>query len=206
MVGPRDPLDESEFAQMKPAEVRLHQARYFLGRFEYHCGLKPGAPPYTYFTAITYLDAFLAALSSLPDLVSKKRRTMLFACGPLSLVRFLRNVTIHYSVIGAPQQRGGAQHAVPRHIELSFGAREGDSSTMTTKISIKDIRRHCKNRLQRKNGKRSKRVIDAVRGYLTDSKAKGDDGKPIIPVLHEALRQTAAVCGVSLPPESQGDS
>jgi len=66
-------MQETEIPEQHPATPRYKEAEYFLSQFIKNCG-----PPIdSYFLMVCYFDAFLFALVSIEEMLSKDTRTVL---------------------------------------------------------------------------------------------------------------------------------
>jgi len=181
----------------RPIQVRLGEAHFFLERFVEACSppASGGVSP------VAYGDAFLWALVSCEDLVSEHKRNTLRSSHAFCLLKALRNLTVHRSVILALRQRGGARKPFVRSVTYTVGGPPRGQLIYQLRI---DRVRQCFNNLLRRernsNKKRHARSVRAVREarcYLSALKKAGRDSVPLQDVFREGLEAVQRITGAS---------
>ena len=174
-----------------PAALRLHEALYFLRRFEHACGSESTVD--SWLEWIANADAFIMALVSVENMVNAKAKDSLRALDSFIFLKATRNATVHALPWFAPKQRKGATAPTRRAIYLGAGAKT--FRWVRPMNSIAAIRRT----LTRQRKKDSPKNIDGARRFLTRLRRRnGQDNFLLIDVFKEAFVEVAAACGVDI--------
>ena len=88
-------LNEVELSRLSAPSLRLAQAKYHHQKYVDHCG----PPRDDLFLMITYLDAFLATIVSVEELVPESTKLQLRRIPEFMFMVALRNLATHHSVI-----------------------------------------------------------------------------------------------------------
>jgi hypothetical protein len=101
-------MQETDMSTFTPAQLRYHEAKYFYSQFIANSG-----PPYDdYFKMVCYFDTFLFSLVSVEEMIDESDRNRLLKIDVFRFVKALRNITMHHSVLAAPQP--GAKFERPK--------------------------------------------------------------------------------------------
>ncbi|HEV8069426.1 MAG TPA: hypothetical protein VGP76_16925 [Planctomycetaceae bacterium] len=172
-----------------PAELRLHEALYFLRGFEDACGSQDAMDSWLEWVANA--DAFVMALISTENLVNKKVKDVLKSLDSFIFLKAMRNATVHELPWFAPKQRKGATAPTRRAIYLQVGAKTG--RWVQPMNSVAATRRTLTRRRKRDAAK----TIDGARRFLRRLRRKsGEDNFLLIDVFEEAFADVVKVCGV----------
>jgi hypothetical protein len=172
-----------------PAELRLHEALYFLRMFERGCGSAEVMD--SWLEWIANADAFVMALISVENMVSQKRKAALNALDNFRFLKAMRNTTIHELPWFASRQARGATAPTRRAISLLVGPKTGRS--VEPMNSIDAVLTTLKRR--RRKWKQEKDTIKAARRYLRRMKRKtGNDNFLVIDVFNETFAAVVSAC------------
>jgi hypothetical protein len=165
-----------------PAELRLHEALYFLRMFEHACGSEASMDRWLEW--IANADAFVMALISVENLVSKEHKKDLNSLDAFRFLKAMRNATVHEMPWFAPRQARGATAPTRRAIYLMAGAKIG--RWVKTMNSIDAVRTTLNRRKQKYKQERDN--VEAARRYLRTLKRKtGNDNFFVIDVFKETF-------------------
>jgi len=172
-----------------PAELRLHEALYFLRMFERGCGSRETMD--SWLEWIANADAFVMALISVENLVSQKRKRALNDLDSFGFLKATRNATVHELPWFASKQSRRATAPTRRAISLVVGSEPG--RFVEPMNSIDAVLTTLKRR--RRKWKWEKNTIKAARRYLRAMKRKTDnDNFFVIDVFKETFDAAAKVC------------
>lgn len=126
-------MQEDEMSKLSVPELRYREAVYFYKQFVAHSG----PPQDSYFLMVSYFDAFLFALTSVEEMLDVSNKKALHNIDAFAFIKTLRDVTVHHSVLAAPQP--GAKFIRPfnRHVKDLVG---GQSSSSRLAISYDQFR------------------------------------------------------------------
>lgn len=175
---------ETEMAPLSTPQLRHREASYFCSQFIAHCG-----PPHdSYFHMVCYFDAFLAALTSVEEMVDNSSKATLAGNDAFRFIKALRNITTHHSVLASSQQDSKFTRPFTRHLFNSVG----NIQTSSGNLAINYARfREIFDAIEIKRPS-EKHTIAAARRHLAALEAQP---QPVFleQVMHEALAIVEAV-------------
>ena len=114
-------LNEVELPKLSAPSLRLAQAKYHHRKYIEHCG----PPRDDLFLMITYLDAFLATIVSIEELLPKSEKKQLRLIPEFMFMVALRNLTTHHSVIATRTEPVAKfPRLFKRKVSMQVGGRE----------------------------------------------------------------------------------
>lgn len=112
---------------------------------------------------VCYFDAFLFSFVSVEEMINESNRNRLLERDVFRFVKALRNITMHHSVLAAPQPGAKFERPFSRYIpEIIGGASEGSAELAMRYEILRDIFDSIV--IERP---REKKTIDAARCYLS---------------------------------------
>lgn len=175
-------MQETEMVLLTTAQLRYREADYFYTQFLAHCG-----PPHdSYFQMVCYFDSFLFALTSVEEMVDTSSKATLRDVEVFRFIKALRNITMHHSVLAAPQPGAKLVRPFSRQISESVGGIQSSSAKLAIKYSnFREIFDYIE--VKRPS---EKRTLDVARDYLAKLEA-GSQPVYLETVLYDALQKVA---------------
>lgn len=114
-------LNEVELSKLSAPSLRLAQAKYHHQKYVDHCG----PPRDDLFLMITYLDAFLATIVSVEELVPEPTKLQLRRIPEFMFMAALRNLATHHSIIATRTEPVAKfPRLFKRRVSVKVGGRE----------------------------------------------------------------------------------
>ena len=114
-------LNELDLSKLSAPSLRMAQAKYHHQKYIEHCG----PPTDDLFLMIAYLDAFLAAIVSVEELVPKTVKKQLRQIPAFMFIVALRNLTTHHAVIATRTEPVAKfPRLFKRQVSVRVGGRE----------------------------------------------------------------------------------
>lgn len=152
-------MQETEMSTLTTAQLRYYEAKYFYSQFI----VNSGPPCDSYFKMVCYFDAFLFALVSVEEMIDESDRDRLRDIEVFRFVKALRNITMHHSVLAAPQPGAKFERPFSRHLSDSTGG----VLEASAKLAIRyDIFRGIFNAIEVERPA-EKNTLNAARYYLS---------------------------------------
>lgn len=171
-------MQEAAMQPFTAAQLRYREAEFFYSQFI----ANSGPPRDSYFHMICYFDAFLFALVSVEEMIDDTAKSHLRGIDVFRFVKALRNITMHHSVLAAPQPGAKFERPFSRHISESIGG----VSEAPAELAIRyDIFRGIFDAIETERPF-EKKNLKAVRKYLSKLENRA---QPVFlePVLLDAL-------------------
>lgn len=125
-------MNEREMTEASAAELRLKEAEYFYEQFLRHSG--PGTD--NYFLMVAYFDAFLPTLTSVEEMVGEAAKEALRNNEGFRLLKALRNINYHHSVLAAIVNNSKFERPFSRIITAVIGAGEADPVKLRLRFDV----------------------------------------------------------------------
>lgn len=152
-------MKETEMSTLTTAQLRYYEAKYFYSQFI----VNSGPPCDSYFKMVCYFDAFLFALVSVEEMIDESDRDRLREIDVFRFVKALRNITMHHSVLAAPQPGAKFKRPFSRYIPESIGG----ASEVSAKLAIRyDIFRGIFGTIEAERPN-ERATLNAARFYLS---------------------------------------
>lgn len=152
-------LNEVELSKLSAPSLRLAQAEYHHQKYIDHCG----PPRDDLFLMITYLDAFLATIVSVEELVPEPTKLQLRRIPEFMFMVALRNLATHHSVIATRTEPVAKfPRLFKRRVSVKVGGREeiGEAQLLFDGDSFRETLTRLR---EDKNAKRwVSRALDAL--------------------------------------------
>ena len=114
-------LNELDLSKLSAPSLRMAQAKYHHQKYIEHCG----PPTDDLFLMIAYLDAFLAAIVSVEELVPKTVKKQLREIPEFMFMVALRNLATHHTVIATrTEPMAKFPRLFKRRLSVQVGGRE----------------------------------------------------------------------------------
>jgi hypothetical protein len=125
-------MQETEMSTLTTAQLRYYEAEYFYYQFI----ISSGPPCDSYFKMVCYFDAFLFAVVSVEEMINESDRDRLRGIEVFRFVKALRNITVHHSILTAPQPGAKFERPFSRYIPESIGGAPEDSAKLAIRYNI----------------------------------------------------------------------
>jgi hypothetical protein len=125
-------MQEPEMPTLTTAQLRYREAEYFYSEFI----ANSGPPRDSYFKMVCYFDAFLFALVSVEEMIDDSAKARLRDIDVFRFVKALRNITMHHSVLAAPQPGAKFERPFFRHLWESIGGAPVASAKLGIRFDI----------------------------------------------------------------------